>query len=321
MKMDHRPSKPKACLKEDQRIKWNSALTALRSGSAIFLIGACLFVASCSGVKEAGKTLGALVEVRHEIVKKFGENTVDVNLNSYDSFQVISIVFTNSPLNEKTSDDRSKRGQQVAEIVKTHYADIKSVDQISVAFIRSKSYFLFFHSRAVLDHFAFDREGKPLAGSPEGSTGAASTPNIRYAAAENQTYVSVDDIQLEGVAGDGLTMLPRMVVKGDTSKETPKPPQTVQIDFASFAAQQQFPGVTKIRFTGDKETYDTEGQFSTSRGNDGLINEFLYLKMPYNKFLKLTNTNSFKVQLNDRQFQLTDQQLKSLRAMTTYVKN
>jgi hypothetical protein len=67
----------------------------------------------------------------------------------------------------------------------------------------------------------------------------------------------------------------------------PRRPPLFRFDFASFAAKPAFPGVTEVAFIGDRINYQTKGQFSTSRSNDGLASEFLYLTVPYPIFRQM----------------------------------
>ena len=117
-------------------------------------------------------------------------------------------------------------------------------------------------------------------------------------------------------------MIAQAVVLGDTSKVTPKAPADMTFDFASFAEKQQFPNVTKVAFlSNDKPIYNTSGQFSTSRSNDGLVSEFLYLKVPYQKFRQMVSAEGLTVKLGQRKFELTSEQFQSLRKINQYVKN
>jgi len=70
----------------------------------------------------------------------------------------------------------------------------------------------------------------------------------------------------------------------------------------------------------NKIVFQTEGQFSTSRSNDGLVSEFLYLTIPYSKFQKLVASKEFSLKMGEKKYDLTDEQLQAVRSMTTYVK-
>jgi len=293
----------------------------LRTSIGLSLVFVCLLVSGCDQSKQLGKRLGALAEVRSEIIKKSGEVGIDVSLNSAGSYSGIYITFINSPLNDKALAEREKRAQETAEIVKTHYSNIKSVKQIVVSFMKSQTKFLVLHWNVVLDFHRFDNEAKPLEGNRQVEPTEPLGPTVVYSRTKNQTDISVGGLQLEGVPGNGLTLIPRLTVPGDTSKVTPRAPTDVTLDVASFAKKQSFPGLTKIEFIGDdKIVYQTEGQFSTSRSNDGLVSEFLYLTIPYTKFKQLVVSTKFSLKLGEKEYQLTDEQLQAVRSMTTYVK-
>jgi len=275
-----------------------------------------------------GKTLGSLGEVRSEIINKFGEDNVDLRINSVTGHSTISITFINSHLNEKTSKDRDRRAQQTVEIVKSRFPQINSVDEIYVLFSRVTTSLVIFRSAIIIDYFAFDKDGKPVHGvfdSAQTYPGAdpeepALTPRVNYSPAQNQTEIYLEGIQLEGVAGNGLTMMPRLTATGDTNKVTPSAPAFIRFDFASFAAKPAFPGVTEVAFIGDRINYQTKGQFSTSRSNDGLASEFLYLTVPYPIFRQMIASKGLTIKLGEKQYQLTNEQVQALRKMTQYVK-
>src|SRR4051794_19803363 len=81
----------------------------------------CLLACGCSAGKELGKTLGDLANVRSELMKKFDEKDVNLRVNTFENRTSISVIYVNSPLNEKTPGERAKRAQETAEIVKQHY--------------------------------------------------------------------------------------------------------------------------------------------------------------------------------------------------------
>lgn len=69
-----------------------------------------LLVCGCSTAKDLGKTLGELAMVRAELIKKFGEQDVNLRVNTFQNRTDISVVYVNSPLNQKTTEERAKAG-------------------------------------------------------------------------------------------------------------------------------------------------------------------------------------------------------------------
>jgi len=94
------------------------------------LLTSCLLASGCSTAKELGKTLGDLEKVRAELVKKFGEENVNVRVNTFQNRTSILVTYVNSPLNQKTTEERAKRAQETAEIVRQHYPSIKNIGEI-----------------------------------------------------------------------------------------------------------------------------------------------------------------------------------------------
>ena len=95
----------------------------------------CLFAFGCGTAKDLGKTLGELTVVRTELIKKFGEQDVDVRVNNFQHRTNFLVIYVNSPLNQKTAGERTKRSQETAEIVRGNYPSIKNVDEILVGFM------------------------------------------------------------------------------------------------------------------------------------------------------------------------------------------
>lgn len=295
-----------------------------RQKSLLFLLTVfvCLFSVGCGQMKEAGKTLGALAEVRGEIIKKFGENDVNVNIITFGSSTSIRVAYINSPLNQKNGEERRKRAQETALIVKQHYSDIKNVSQIVVGFMKVEMKFLVVTTSVGIDVFSFDNQANPSSDRGEGSTVSAGdeTTFPTYSATNNETTIA-PRLQLEGVPGNGLTMIATMRVVGDTSKVTPKAPKDVGFDFASFTKGAKFAAETPVKFQGDdKVMFETTGEFSSGPGTDGMTNQFAYLTIPFTKFRELSRCQKVTIVLGEHKFELSEQQIGSFRKMVQYVK-
>ena len=96
------------------------------------VLTSCLLVCGCSTAKDLGKTLGELTKVRTELINKFAEQDVNLHVNTLQNRKSISVMYVNSPLNQKTTEERAKRAQETAEIVRQHYPSIKNVSEIWV---------------------------------------------------------------------------------------------------------------------------------------------------------------------------------------------
>ena len=278
-----------------------------------------LLASGCSTAKELGKTLGDLATVRAEIMKKFGEKDVNLRVNAFQNQTSISVTYVNSPLNEKTTEDRSKRAQETAQIVTQLYPSIKSVNQIVVGFARVTTRMFVFHWSEIIDLHGFDNEARALR-EPGNAPVDPSQPEVRYSASQNKTEISSSGIQLEGAAGKGLTFVIHFSVAGNVNEITPKPPAEVSMDFASFSEKPKFPNLTKIVFLSDnKNVYQTDGQFSTSKTKADEYTEFLYLKVPTVVFLKIASGNTVKLRLNENEYTLTQSQLLQIKRMSDYL--
>lgn len=279
-----------------------------------------LLVCGCSAAKDLGKTLGELTIVHDELVKKFGEQDVNVRVNTFQNRRSISVMYVNSPLNQKTTQERAKRAQETAAIVRQHYPSIKNVGEIWVGFTRVTTRLVVFHSSEMIEVLGFDNEGRALS-DPGDAPLDPSVPVVRYVASQNKTDISSSGIQLEGTPEKGVTVVPHFSVTGDVNKTRPRPPNEVSMDFAAFSDKPKFPNLTKILFYVDnKLVYITEGQFSTSKIAGDMYSEFLYLKVPTGVFLKITSGNTVKIKLSEHEYTLTESQLLQIQRMSDYIR-
>jgi hypothetical protein len=280
----------------------------------------CLPTLSCSAAKDLGKTLGELAIVRAELTKKFGEQDVSLHVNTSQNRTIISVTYVNSPLNEKSTEERAKRAQESAEIVRQYYPSIKNVSEIWIAFMRVTTRLVVLHHSEMIEARGFDNEARALRDSATAPLDP-SQPVVRYLSSQNKTEISSAGIQLEGTPEKGVTLVPHFSVAGDVNKITPKPPDEVGLDFAVFSEKPKFPNVTKLVFLSDnKIVYQTEGQFSTSKiAGDG-YSEFLYLKVRTAAFLKISSGSIIKIRLNEHQYTLTENQILQIQRMADYLR-
>jgi hypothetical protein len=284
------------------------------------VLASSLLVCGCRAAKDLGKTLGELTVVRDELIKKFGDQDVNVRVNTFQARAIISVMYVNSPLNQKTTEERAKRAQETAEIVRQHYPSIKNVSEIWVGFTRVTTRLVVFHSSEMIDVHGFDNEGRAL--NPPGVAPLdPSQPVVRYLANQNKTDISSDGIQLEGTPEKGVTVVPHFTVTGDVNRTKPTPPKEVSLDFAAFSDKPKFPNLTKILFLVDnKVVHITEGQFSTSKIAGDMYSEFLYLKVPTSVFLKITSGKTVKIRLGEHEYTLTETQLLQIQRMSDYIR-
>ena len=287
----------------------------------LVVLTSCLLVCGCSTAKEVGKTLGDLAEVHAELVKKFGEENVNLQVNAFGDRMSISVTYVNSPLNQKAAEDRARRAQETAEIVKQHYPLIKNVSQIWVGFMRVTTRLVVFNRSELLDAHGFDNEARALSEPRIAPADLPSALGVRYLENQNKTEISGGVIQLEGTLEKGVTLLPHFSVAGDANKVKPKPPTEVSLDFASFSEKPKFPNVTQIAFlSDDKVVYQTKGEFSTSKIGNDLYSEFLYLKVPTREFLKIGSGRTVTVRLNEREYVLTGNLFQQIHRMSEFIR-
>lgn len=278
-----------------------------------------LLVCGCRTAKDLGKSLGELAVVRAELIKKFGEQDVNVGVDNFQDLTRISVVYVNSLLNQKTAVERAKRAQETAEIVRQNYPPIKNVREIWVGFMRVTTRLVVFHWSEMIDFVGFDNEARALRDPGEAPLDP-SQPSVNYLERQNKTDIS-GTIQLEGTPEKGVTVLPHFSVAGDVNKTTPRPPNEVSLDFAAFSDKPKFPNITKIVFLVDnKVVYLSEGHFSTSKIAADMYSEFLYLKMPSAAFLKIASGNTVKIRLSEHEYTLTESNILQIQRMSDYLR-
>jgi len=282
------------------------------------LLASCLLASGCSAAKDLGKTLSDLQVVRAELMKKFGEEDVGVRINTFQHRTSISVTYINSALNQKTSEERGKRAQETAEIVRQLYPQIKDVSEIWVGFMRVTTHLVFFNYSEMIETRGFDVNARALVnpGAPVDPT----QPEIRYLASENKTEISSSGIRLEGTAENGVLLVSHFTVTGNVNRTTPLPPKEVDLDFAAFSAQPRFPNTTKLVFSSDnKIVYVTEGQFTTSKTGDNYT-EVLYLKVPTAAFVKISSGTTIRIKLNEQEYTLTGGEVLQIQRMSDYLR-
>jgi hypothetical protein len=299
----------------------------LRSWSiTVALLLPCLLGAGCAQVV---KSLREISKLQAAIVKEFGDKDVNVNLSNGDT---LIITFINSPLNDKSPEERAKRAEQTAELVKQNYPT-NQVDEIWVTFIRSHTRFIVVNYTESLGFFGFDKDGRPLRSpepepptepaSPTSEFGPSMQATAVYSPERKQTDVVIGRLQLEGDLNNGLVLLTHFTVPGDATgvKRSSSYPTIVSFDFSSYSEKSMFPGAPKITFLVDgKVAFETSEQFSTSKYGEQ-FSEYLSLGIPYPAFRRMTAGKKLTLRIGDREYEFTGEQLAALREMTQYVKD
>jgi len=256
--------------------------------------------------------------VHAEIVKKFGENAINVKENNFNNSSSIIVTFFNSSLNDKTNELRALRAQETAEIVKARYPSIVEVDEIWVVFMRQTTRFLVITFTESVATFGFDRNARSL--DDRAAEPSALTARTNYIQATNETEISLA-LVLEGSSTRGLNMFPHFTLKGDAPARQLPPPKIVTFDFASYAPTRRFQPDTTLSINVDNETiYEKEVTFSASKAPEtGQIAEFLYLSVPYDEFRQIGNGTDVTISIGTEKFTLKREQVIALKNMNAYV--
>jgi hypothetical protein len=281
-----------------------------------------LLTAGCLNdvVREIAKDLTDTKHIHDELVKRYGEE-VYVSINQGAGRVALNVTFTNSPLNDKTREDRATRAQETVNVVRSSYPGVERLSGIWVIFVRQKKTFIFVDERAAVDYYGFDNKGMRMSTSygPSG-TGAQLQTSTNYLKDEDETDISVSGIQLAGTPGEiGFTMLPHFRAKGDIRTAKSPPPKVVTFDFASYSNAQEFePKIPVVVIADGRTVFKTTANFTLST-TSGSVNEFLYLPVPYPAFRSMVGSTEVTIKLGAKEFPLNAMQLAAMRDMCDYL--
>lgn len=290
-----------------------------RSVLAAVVLLLCVWASGC---RETVKSLSELSRLHAAVVKEFHEKEVGVKLYR----NMLTITFVNSPLNDKTPQERVERAEQTVALVKLNYAEIGKMHAIWVAFARSETHLVFLHTYQTVNMFGFDRNGRPLSEPREGpaADAAGTRPSADYSETLKQTDVVIEQMQLEGDSDYGMSLKAHFTVPGEATelKRSKSYPEFVSFDFSSYSEKSMFPGEPKIAAVADgKIVFQTAEQFSTSKSpDDGRFSEYLSLHIPYKAFQRMVAAKTLTLLLGDRAYELSGEHLQALREMTKYVR-
>jgi hypothetical protein len=286
-----------------------------RRTSLALILASALLTAGCGEIITA---YADLIIVQRKLQEKFGDE-VQVNALAGSNGATFMVWFINSPLNEKSPQDRATRAAEAAKVVKETYKRIQALTDIMVGFLRQDSPFPVYDQKHIVAMHGFDKNGVPLPGRNDDRDRPADAlqVNTNYDSHANQSDISVNGMQLEGKPGGlGLTILPFFVLQGDArnGKKLP-PPKAVELNFASYAEKPTFKQTVPLTFVVDgKVALKIDGDFT---GNDA---QFCYLKIPYEDFKRIVSGKELTIKLGDKVYPLTPSQLGAMQHMTDYVR-
>jgi hypothetical protein len=273
-------------------------------------------VAGCSS--HLVKSLAAVNAIRQHLTEKYHDE-VAVN---FQNSRFLTVTFINSELNKQNPNKRWDRAEDAARFVARNFEEIRSVEQIWIAFAETESKYVIIHYTRVIGSYGFDRNGVAL-GLNSGSEDLRA-PVVRYNASANQTDVSVTRIQLEGNMTKGVALVPHFQVTGDARQpgsDVP-PPEFVVFDFASYSDTPQFSGNAPLQIDCDgRPAVKGFAQLmpSDQTGTNETIAQFLSVRMTFKTLNRIAHSRNVAITLGAKHFQLAPDDIEALARMTTYV--
>ncbi|HSP63321.1 MAG TPA: hypothetical protein VLQ90_10100 [Pyrinomonadaceae bacterium] len=265
------------------------------------------------------KSLGDLARLRQQLIDKYHEQDIRVNLQNS---RYLTIIFVNSPLNQQAAAVRAKRAQEAAKFVVSNYPAIGKIGNIWISFVASETRLIIFHYSNTIEAFAFDNTGAEMdLGRSEKADDR--TPVARFNPARNETDVSITRLQLEGDLNHGIAMVPHFTVAGNVHDSNSKlgVPSLVVVDFASYADRKIFSENAKLEIRCDGvPAFSGNALLLTPQdsGSEGSTAQFLEAQIPIQQFAKMGSSREVKIKLGSKAFELSPADINALRAMTDY---
>ncbi len=287
-----------------------------RAAVSLALVGALITAACSNGLI---KSLADLNALRQLLIEKYHE---DVGVNLQNS-RFLSIVFTNSPLNQQDSAKRAQRASETAKFVALNYQGIKEIDQVWIYFVASETRFIVVHYSSTIDAFSFDKNGAVMTFAPTAREDLR-TPVARFNSSRNETDVSITRIQLDGDINHGVALVPHFTVPGDARKSdmTTPAPESVVFDFASYADTPVFSDNAKLEiYCDDRLALSGFAPLISGKPSekDQGVGQFLSVHISFKLFKRMAESRNVRIVLGPKRFELLPEDITALGAMSAYV--
>jgi hypothetical protein len=279
-------------------------------------IACSLSAAGCSS--HLVKSLAAINALRQHLTERYHD---EVAVNVQNS-RFLTVSFINSELNKQNPNKRWDRAEDAARFVVRNYEEIRSVEQIRIAFVETQSGYIVINYSRIIGSYGFDRNGVAL-GLNSGSEDLRA-PVVRYNESADQTDVSITRIQLEGNMTKGVALVPHFQVNGDARQpgsDVP-PPGYVIFDFASYSDTPQFSGNAPLQIDCDgRPLVKGFAQLmpGDQNGTNDTVAQFLSVRMTFKALNRIAHAHNVAITLGPKHFQLAPDDMEALARMTTYV--
>lgn len=292
-----------------------------KAAISLALVSVLITSACSNGLIKSYTGLNAL---RQQLIEKYHEE-VGVNLQNS---RFLSIVFTNSPLNQQDSAKRAQRAAETARFVALNYPGIKEIERIWIHFVAAETRYVVVHFSTTIDAFGFDKNGAAMtfASNTEvvPSHEDLRTPVARFNPSRNETDVSITRIQLDGDMNHGIALVPHFTVPGDArrSDTATTAPESVVFDFASYADKPFFSDNAKLEiYCDDRPALNGIARLMSGKpsGNDQSVGQFLSVQISFKLFKRMGESRNVRIVLGPKRFDLLPDDIAALGAMSAYV--
>jgi hypothetical protein len=283
---------------------------------ALVLCAACFSQACSSGYV---KKLTEVAKLRQDLMDKYQEKEVNVNLNS----GFLTVSFVDSALNQEDVARRAFRAREAAKFVVKNFPSIAKIQTMWIMFVATERRLIVFHYHRSLNEYGFNNRGELIATNGINSSDDPLSPIVRFNPTSNETDISLTRIQLGGDLNHGIALVPYFTAKGDARDPNGKvaAPAFVVFDFASYADRRIFSSDSDMEIICDGTTcFSGKAHLlSPDSGSQGNNAQFLTAQIPFAQFARMGEASSLKVKLDATQFDVSPEAIAALRRMAAYV--
>jgi hypothetical protein len=266
------------------------------------------------------KSMAAAARLQQALEKRFRGESINVNVTNAS----VTVGFINSPLNEKSDEDRRLRALDTALFTRDSYTEMQSINELWVVFLKQESKNIVLKTTEFVDSFGFSKNAQLLGTEPRelGPGNLPLQPQIIPYTDSNQTEVSLADMKLQTTEQDEVSLSVLYTVPGQIDKANlGKPPDTVRFRFSVFSETDHVSGETAVEFfSDDKSVFKTMGKYEDSTATDGRYLDYLAVNVSYNQFRRLTDGSKVRFELGNHAYTITEEQLGAMRKMRSYVR-
>jgi hypothetical protein len=267
--------------------------------------------------KETRQRFADLSALKADLIREY--RTANIKVSVHNS-SVLIISFVNTAFNDLDFQTQKQKTREVALFAKLHYRAIESIESIAVVFMVERNYIVFHYTSVRLSsYFRVGALGNELPRADQRSASSLVIADYNAAADNTDVYLA-QNLRLYGIDGGGLVALVHFVSPGRKVSE----PGAIKFEFTTDSRKKMFEKDARlvvvtdghVIFSGTAQLTRTTGfEFAES------VDQILEGEIPYQQFVRMATGRNTTMIVGSYKFELTGEQLTSLRAMKLCVDN